>query len=213
VACLAFGAVAEWLLGETEGALDRSRAAVRLAREGSQPSTLALALCFAAMLHQFRDDPAGVRECAGEALDVSVEHRFAFWQAGATVLLGWATAAGGTADGVGQIEQGLTAWQATGSETYRAYYLGLLADARGRCDRTDAALAALDESERVAAAAQERLFEPEVHRLRGDFLAGRSPREAEAAYRRAVASARSQGARSLEARAAAGLARLMQAGG
>ena len=101
VACLAFGAVALWLLGEPDEASARSREAVRLAREGSQPSTLALALHFAAVLHQFRQDPAAVREYAGQSLAVAVEHRFAFWQAGATVLLGWAAAAGGAADGVG----------------------------------------------------------------------------------------------------------------
>src|SRR4029079_5849643 len=130
-ACLAFSAVAIWLLGEPDEAAARSRAAVGLAREGSQPSTLVLALHFAAMLHQFRQDPAGVREYAGQTLAVAVEHRFAFWQAGATVLLGWAGAADGAGGGVALLEQGIEAWRATGSETYLTYYLALLAEALG----------------------------------------------------------------------------------
>jgi predicted ATPase len=207
VACLAFGAVALWLLGEPKEAAARSRDAVRLARDGSQPSTLALALHFAGMLHQFRSDPAAVREFAAEALAVAVEHRFAFWQAGATILLGWA--ADGGADGVTLIEQGLDAWQATGSVTYRTYYLTLLADARARCGRADDALAALDEADRVSRATGERLAEPEAHRLRGELLADRAAGPAEESLRAAIAVARDQQARSLELRGAVSLGRAL----
>jgi predicted ATPase/predicted Ser/Thr protein kinase len=209
VACLAFGAVAQWLLGEPKEAAARSRDAVRLAREGSQPSTLALALHFAAVLHQFRGDATAVREIAAEALAVSIEHRFAFWQAGATVLLGWATAAAGGPDGEAVLEQGLAAWRETGSETYVAYYLTLLADARARLGRPDAALAALDEAERAGRANGEGLAEPEVYRLRGELLADRAAVPAEEALRAAVAAARTQQALSLELRAAVSLGRAL----
>ena len=50
VACQAFGAVALWLLGYPDQALQRSRDAVALGEELGPPSTLALALHFAAML-------------------------------------------------------------------------------------------------------------------------------------------------------------------
>jgi hypothetical protein len=209
VACLAFGAVALWLLGEPDEAAARSRDAVRLAREGSQPSTLALALHFAAVLHQFRGEPDAVREFAAEALAVSVEHRFAFWQAGATALLGWAGAAGG-AEGTELLEQGIEAWRATGSGTYLAYFLGLLADARARRGNPDGALAALDEADRVAAVTGERLYEPEARRLRGEQLAARDPVGAEASLRGAVADAQAQQARALELRAALSLGRYLR---
>jgi tetratricopeptide (TPR) repeat protein len=210
VACLAFGAVALWLLGHAEQAKARSREAVQVARERSQPSTLALALHFAAVLHQFADEPAAVREFATEALAISVEHQFAFWQAGSTVLLGWVAAASRSRDGVELLKEGLDAWQATGSETYRAYYLGLLADAWFRCGRADEALAALDEAERVSRFTAERLFEPEVHRLRGELLRTSAPRDAEAAFRSAMGIAQAQQARALERRSAVGLGRLLR---
>jgi predicted ATPase len=209
VACLAFGAVALWLLGEPEEAATRSRDAVRLARDGLQPSTLALALHFAAVLHQFRGEPGAVREFASEAMAVSVEHRFAFWQAGATVLLGWAGAASG-AEGTELLEQGIESWRATGSGTYLAYYLGLLADARTRRGDAGGALGALDEADRVAAVTAERLYEPEAHRLRGELLAPRAPDAAEASLRAAVASAKAQQARALELRAALSLGRFLR---
>ncbi len=209
VACLAFGAVALWLLGEPEEAAARSRDAVRLARDSSQPSTLALALHFAAVLHQFRGEPNAVREFASAALAVAVEHRFAFWQAGATVLLGWAEAASGTG-GTALLEQGIESWRATGSGTYLAYFLALLADARARCGNVDAALAALDEADRVAVVTSERLYEPEVHRLRGELLAARAPEAAETSLLAAVSTAVAQQARSLELRAAVSLGRFLR---
>jgi predicted ATPase len=173
------------------------------------------------MLHQLRGDPAAVREFAAEALAVSVEHRFAFWQAGATVLLGWAAAAsappfenarGGSraADGVSVLEQGIEAWRATGSVTYRTYSLSLLADARWRCGRPGESLEALNEAERVMAETGERLWEPEIHRIRGELLRGLSPDSAEAAFRAAVAAAEGQGAPTLRLRAAVGLGRLLR---
>src|SRR5262249_53454639 len=50
VTCLAFGAVALWLLGYPDQAVERSRAAVALGAELRQPSTVGLALYFAAIL-------------------------------------------------------------------------------------------------------------------------------------------------------------------
>jgi predicted ATPase len=209
VACMAFGAVALWLMGHAAEAEARSREAIRFARAGSQPNSLALALHFAAVLHQFADDTAAVREFATEALSLAVEHQFAFWQAGATVLLGWVAAATGSPDGIDLLREGLEAWVRTGSETYRAYYLGLLADASFRCGRDGDALEALDAAESAARANGERLFEPEIHRLRGELLRTHSPEEAEAAFRKAVESARAQQARGLGLRAALGLCRLL----
>jgi adenylate cyclase len=213
VACLAFGAVALWQLGEVREAVARSRDAVRLAREGSQPSTLTLALHFAAVLHQLRGDADAVREFASESLAVAVEHHFAFWQAGATALLGWSSAAAGSPDGATLIEQGIETWRATGSVTYLPYYLILLADARRRAGRATDALAALDESHRVMIETGERLCEPEVFRLRAEWLAADAPDEAEAAFRSAIAVAEGQQARALHLRSAVGLGRLLGAQG
>jgi predicted ATPase len=210
VACLAFGAVGLWLHGESREAVARSRDAIRLARGGSQPSTLALALHFAAMLHQLRGDPAAVREFASESLAIAVEHRFAFWQAGATVLLGWAAAGGGEAEGATVLEQGIEAWRATGTVTYRPYSLALLADARRRYGQRDAALAALDQAHQLMEETGERLYESEVYRLRAELLYYLPDDGAEREYRAALTTAAAQQAHALQLRAAVGLGRLLR---
>ena len=70
---------------------------------------------------------------AEAAIELAVENGFSFWLAGGQVMSGWSLAAGGAAErGIAKIRQGLNDWQATGSETYVTYYLGLLADSLGK---------------------------------------------------------------------------------
>src|SRR5205085_8430088 len=79
VVCLAFGAVALWLLGYPDQAVRRSREAVALGGELGQPSTLALALQFSAMLRQYRREAPAVRESAEAAAAIATEHGLSFW--------------------------------------------------------------------------------------------------------------------------------------
>jgi predicted ATPase len=218
VACLSFGSVAQWLLGQPDQAVQTSGKAVRLSREQSQPSSLALALHFAAMLRQCRREAMATQECAETALAISTEHGFSFWQAGGTILRGWALAEqGDVTEGVEQMRQGLASWQATGSETYRTYYLALLAEALGRAGRAGEGLDVVAEALALVRRTGEGLYEAELHRLRGVLLLqepsgeGDAPAaEAETCFRQALASARRQGAKSLELRAVMSLARLQR---
>ncbi|HEY8505236.1 MAG TPA: hypothetical protein VIL46_11685, partial [Gemmataceae bacterium] len=128
VICKSYGAVALWLLGYPEQAERQSDGAIAASRELS-PSSQAVALHFAAMLHQLRRDGRRARACAEASSALAAEHGFSFWLAGGTVLGGWALAACGEAgDGTARLRQGLRDWVATGSLTYQTYYLGLLAE-------------------------------------------------------------------------------------
>jgi len=204
VACQAFGAVALWLLGKPDSAARLSDAAVRHGRELNHPSTLALALHFAAMVHQLRRDGARTRACAAECDALSAEHGLSFWRAGSAVMTGWALAAAGHADeGIARLRQGLTAWRETGSVTYRSYYLGLLAEVLAARGRVVEAGRVLEEALDLARQTREGLYEAELYRLRGELL----PDRAAADFAQALALAARQGARSLELRAARSLAR------
>jgi adenylate cyclase len=71
-------------------------------------------------------------------------------------------------------------------------------------------MAALDEALAEVRSSNERWFDPELHRLRGDLrlASGAGEDEARAAYGRSLEIARSMGASSLALRAATSLARL-----
>jgi predicted ATPase len=181
---------------------------------GLSPSSQAVALHFAAMLHQLRRDRPRARAFAEASMALSTEHGFSFWLAGGTVLSGWALADSGEEEGVACLRQGLHDWQATGSLTYRTYYLGLLAEALAGRGKAEEGLRVLDEALALARQTGEGLYEAELLRLRGELLltvlAEEAREPAEEAFRRAAELARRQEARSLELRTAMSLLRLAE---
>jgi predicted ATPase len=146
---------------------------------------------------------------------LAVEHGFSFWQAGANVLGGWATFACGKAEaGAEQLRAGFIDWLATDSVTYQTYYLGLLAEVLYAQGQVREPLRLLEEALALAQQTGEGLYEAELYRLRGEFMA-RDKSEAEARahsaetnFHKALDIARRQAAKSLELRAAMSLARL-----
>jgi predicted ATPase len=85
----------------------------------------------------------------------------------------------------------------------------LVAEAYGGAGQPDRGLDVLAGALKAVEAGAERHYESEVHRLRGELLlaVGRGAEDAEACFRRAVASAQAIGERSFELRAATSLAR------
>jgi DNA-binding winged helix-turn-helix (wHTH) protein/predicted ATPase len=218
VPSLAFGANGLWLLGETDQALAMSREAVALARQLGHAYSLALALYFAAILHQRCGQPAASGGCAEELLRLAEEHGFTFWSAGATVLRGRAAAEqGALAEGTADIQRGLSAWRSTGAVVNQTYYLALLADALGAAGRVREGLAAVAEALRLAHATGEQYYEAELYRIKGELLRKQAGcpgvpkaegtkatlmrRTASSCFRKAITLARRQGALALELRA------------
>jgi predicted ATPase len=213
VACKAFGAVALWLLGYPDRAAHKIGEAAALAHRLSQPSSEALALHFAGMLHQCRRDPLAVLACADRSLAIAEEQDFSFWRAGGTVLRGWALSeCGSGTEGVAVLRQGLEAWIATGSVTYQTYFLALLAEALMKLGQTKEGLKVLSEALALAERTGELFFQAELHRLQGlvrlrSGTAG-APTHAEVCFRQAIDVARGQNAKSLQLRAALSLSQL-----
>jgi predicted ATPase len=81
-----------------------------------------------------------------------------------------------------------------------------------KADRPDDALSAVSEALAVADQQEERYYEPDIHRIRGEVLPrqdGSNVEETENCFRRAIAIARKQCGKSLELRATMSLARLL----
>jgi DNA-binding winged helix-turn-helix (wHTH) protein/predicted ATPase len=203
VATLSFGAIALWLTGRESEAAAASESALALARRHDQPSSLALALHFAAMLHQLRGDAAAVANIAQQALTLSDEEGFSFWHAGATIFNGWASAARGKREGIDGIRRGLQAWLDTGSRTYQPYYLGLLADGLRRHGHAADASQTLDDALAAARALPEGLYEAELLRMKA--AASQDKGAAIRLLKESIAVATRQGATMFESRARADL--------
>jgi predicted ATPase len=226
-----------WLLGYPVQALRRSQDALTLAREQSHPFTLALTLATMAIQQQLYREGEASSEQVAASLELSAEHGFPYLKAVGTVLQGSGLARLGRAEeGMAQMRQGLDALRATGAELLRPYLLTLLAEACGRSGQIEAGLGALEEALVAADQHEERFYEAELYRLKGELIVrqsvgvggepaptkvrkgpvagveatGRPPLqvEAEACFQRAFDIARLQGAKALELRAALSLSRL-----
>jgi class 3 adenylate cyclase/predicted ATPase len=214
VFCLCWAPHALWHLGYPDQALAMSREALDLAQKLSHPFSLAVALNYTAMLHQFRREPRAVHEQAEAAIALCTEQRFAYYLAWGTTMQGWAQVAQSQdEEGLAQMRHGLAALRATGASLRLPYYLVLLAEACGQTGQAVEGLTLLAEALAQAHKAGESWTEAELHRLKGDLLLALSPdkhAEAEGCLHQALAVARRQRAKALELRAATSLSRLWQ---
>ena len=227
VASLLNSALALWLLGYPDQALRQSDQAIDLVRPIRHVNSQAYALYFSAMHYQFRREPQRAREQAEAAIALSAEQELAQWSAWSMPVGGWAMAEQGqTAEGIARICCGLDAAQSIRAEMFRSYYVCLLAEAYGRAGLPRPGLAELAAAQALMEKNEERFWEAELYRLKGDLLlldaalggqeegvaadsrlAALSPAEC---FQEAIEIARRQGARSLELRAAMSLSRLWQ---
>jgi transcriptional regulator with AAA-type ATPase domain/predicted ATPase len=214
VFCLSWGPLALWQLGAPDQALRRSHAALELAQELAHPFSLAVALAYAAMFHQFRREAQATRERAEAAIALCRTHGFTYYLAWATILRGWAVAAQGQPEvGLAQMVQGLDALRATGGEVRLPYYLALLAEVSGHAGQIEAGRRLLAEALAHVHTKAEHWWEAELYRLQGELRlarAGDQSTDAEACVQQALALARRQHAQVLELRAAMSLSRLWQ---
>lgn len=211
VACLGWSAVALWIRGHPDRALQRSREAVVLAEKLTEPFSLAFALTWAARVHQVRREPDAVARRAGEAIALSVEQGFPFFAAQGTLMRGWALAQQGQAsEGIAEMRRGLKAWHATGAELGGTYFLALLADTYGKVGHPAKGMLALRRAHQQVQRTQERWWEAELYRLEAELLhiQGAAQERVEQCLRQALGVARARQAKSLELRAAMSLVRL-----
>ena len=203
-----------WELGYTEQAQQRRAEALALAQQSGEPSSLAHAQVFGAILLQYRRDAAATYAGADALTAFATTQGLVHHAAYGRILLGWALARQGDATaGVAHMQQGLDVIHDTGLKLYRPYFLALLAEASGQAGQPEAGLTILAEALALVAATEERWWEAELYRLQGALLLQLpSPDmyQAEACFQQALDVARRQQAKALELRAALSLARLWQ---
>jgi len=210
----AWHAHALWLLGYPEAALQRGHDAVRLAHDLAQPFNQAVAATYLALLHQCCADESTARAQAEQALALTTEYKAPYYRAWSAILVDYALACEQPdAPSIAHLRASIAEFKATGARIRLPYFQGLLARVCGRAGRAEDGLAAIDEGMAEARKHNERWWDAELHRLRGELLlaGGADAHEAEAAYLRGIDIARTQHARALELRATTSLARLWHA--
>lgn len=232
VGCLSHLSWALWYLGYPDQAVQRSQEALTLAEQLPHPYSQNYALIFAAALHCFRREPRQTQERAQAAVALANDQGFPLWAAMGTILQSWAVAVQGCgAQALPGLEHGLAACKVIGAELGRTAFLTLLAEAYAATGRAEESLRVLAEALVIADKNGERLYEAEIHRLKGELTvrlgagnwgpsAGwptakcRVPsavrKDAEGYFLKAIEVARTQQAKSWELRAAICLSRLWQ---
>jgi predicted ATPase len=209
------GALVLWLRGYPDRALAQSQEACTLAQAVAHPLSQVLAQVWLARLHQFRQEAQGAHDWAAGSIALATQHGLAaLYVAWGTMSQGWALMRQAQwAVGIAQLQEGSAAACATGSELWRPYFLGLLAEAMGVAGQPEDGLRLLAEAQEVMARTDERFYEAELSRLTGVLHLAHAPAalaEAEAHLCHALDVARRQEAKSLELRAAMSLSRLWQ---
>jgi len=209
-----YGAMVLWLLGYADQARQWRQEGLARAQQGEQTPNLASAQLFAAILSQHRRDVAATQAYAEATIVLATAQGFKHRAAQGRIMRGWALAMqGDTATGMAHIQQGLGAVQSIGQKLYYPYHLTLLAEAYGQVGQPEAGLTCLAEALTLVEATEERWWEAEVYRLKGELLL-RLPLpdipQATACLHQALDVARRQQARALELRAALSLGRLWQ---
>jgi DNA-binding winged helix-turn-helix (wHTH) protein/predicted ATPase len=166
--CLCYSAFVLWHLGYPDQALQQSQKALAKVQALRLPYMQAFVLNFAARLHQLRREGDAVQRYAATALRLATEHGFAGMAEVGRILSGWALAESSKGEeGVAQIRQSLTAFQANGGAAFRAYYLALLAEACSKAGQVEEGLTVVTEALAVVARTGGRYYEAELYRLKG----------------------------------------------
>jgi predicted ATPase len=200
------------LQGYIEQGLTGSREAFAAASRLGHAFTTSQTLYLTGWLHQIRGEREIVEERATALIAVATEHGLVGWAPSGSILHGWAVADRGAAQaGIAELRAGLAAKWAVGVQQHTPSSLGLLAGLYIEIADPGEALRVLEQAFARVERLEERWFEADLLRLKGEALLSLAPdhfAEAEACYQQALAVARDQGARLWELRAATSLARL-----
>jgi len=186
-----------WLLGEETAAVAHVEQAIALARRLDHPYSQALALAYAALLHQMRLDTKQVIECAEAAVVVCERYGFAYYGDWARALLGWARGQERPAEGVAMIESALERLDGHRAQARRPYYLSLLAGTYSLLGNRDRAASILDAAIAMALERGDVWWLPALYLQKSDV---EPPQERAETLRRGLELARAQHSRSLEKR-------------
>jgi TOMM system kinase/cyclase fusion protein len=160
-----------WFLGYADQALERAKDALQLARDVNHPLSIAFALYYLAAIHNHRREFETASQIADSSLKLALEHKLAQWVAMSNIQRGWALLGmGNHEEGAEQLRGGMEGWTKTGAKAGRTIFLSALIWGLWRAGQIDEAMHTLDEAEQMIMTQDERYFEAELLRLRGELM-------------------------------------------
>ncbi len=211
VCALGERALARWLLGHPQEALEHVQAALAWAKELKHIGSRAHAMDYALVLHKFRRSADVVAARADELMAFASEQQLRDHQVKAALFRGWARSMRhDVMGGLNEMLEGMAAFQAVGTPEDVSLYYEMLAEAFGEAGRYQEGLRAVEDAFAQTERCGILFWNAELYRRRGELLlaSGAPTTAAAACFREALACARAQNATSLELRAALSLARL-----
>lgn len=208
----AYAGLGLWFSGYPEQAAKSATKAIELAQRTNHALTLAGVYSFATDLNHHLHNTEAFSELAAKTLAVATEQNLPMWAGWARAMRGFATFERGEKDaGISEILAGLEAFRATGAETNTAYLISCLVEAYLAAGKLELGLEKVNEALALLEVDCDRYYRAELLRLKGELIRRMSASKVEDAstcFESALTTARAQGAKSLELRAAMSMGRL-----
>jgi predicted ATPase len=208
---MAYDACCLWCLGYPDQALRRGEEALAQARALDHAFSLAEIILFVGcLLNEMRRDAEALKAYAEELMQLASESGMPTWLAMRDRYRGSALAMlGQVEEGIALMREGIELDRSRGVRVQLGASLCSLATAQATAGRPEDGLTTLAEALGFVDQSGERIWEAEMHRVRGELLrAVGDESEADASFLQAIDVARRQQAKSWELRAATSLARL-----
>jgi len=205
-----------WLLGFADQALACGQQVLALRRQHIDFVGHFATLEFASMFYTFVRDVPAVRVLSEQLTDICIQYDYVWFAMQGQMYRGWALAQqGDVQQGLLLVREAIDDQRRRTTRSFEPHYRSLLAESLALAGEWEEALDEVTETLSDAEEFGNRYWNSHLHKLQGDYMQALSlsAGEVEACYRRAIATARQQGAKSLELRATTSLCRLWQAQG
>jgi tetratricopeptide (TPR) repeat protein len=172
ILCVTDLALVLWCCGYPEQASRKIQEALRVAQELAHPHSLVLARCWAAWLHQFCQRHEQIlQEPTETAITIAAEQGLSFYSGILAAVYGWALARqGSTEEGISEIKQGISLYEANVGEHIVPYFLALLTETQSNAGRSQEATQSLTNALTLAEKNGEHFYDAELYRLKGELL-------------------------------------------
>jgi len=171
VATLANSSCALWLTGKPDQALDRAKAALKMAKTIAHPFSRAYALQFLATVHQLRGNRTDTAKIAETLIIVSKTYKFPYWEATGKMMQSWANSDYENINqNIQQFQDAMHSYNKSGNKLAYSYFCSLFIDLLKISGNLSGAIDITDKTLEQITSSNEKYFYAELLRIKGEIL-------------------------------------------